>query len=76
MASEAQKRASKKYDAANTRQIHLKLNCNTDSDLIRWLSQRTNVQGYIKALINRDMKMPPHLDSELEEYTGIKVPRY
>ena len=72
----AKRKAIAKYDAENTKQIHLKLNCNTDSDLISWLGHIKNVQGYIKALVNRDRQMPPHLDKELEEYTGIKVDRY
>ena len=55
MPSEAQKRAAAKYDAANTRQITLKLNLATDADIIRRLEESGNKQGYIKELIRRDM---------------------
>lgn len=40
-----------KYDAKNTRQIRLKLNLNTDKDILEWLEKRPNKQGAIKALI-------------------------
>jgi len=49
------KRAVKKYDAANTKQVHLKLNIKTDADIIRRLEGMDNVQGYIKSLIRADM---------------------
>lgn len=55
MATEALKRAVKKYDAANTKQVHLKLNTKTDADIIRRLEGMDNVQGYIKSLIRADM---------------------
>ena len=55
MATEAQRKAIKKYDLANTRQIHLKLNKKTDAEMIAWLDQKDNVQGYIKDLIRCDM---------------------
>lgn len=54
--SEAQKRAVRKYDAQNTKQIHLKLNLKTDADVLEWLEKQENVQGYIKQLIRQDMK--------------------
>ena len=55
MATEAQRRANRKYDKTNTKQIHLKLNRNTDAEMIRWLEDQENIQGYIKKLIKRDM---------------------
>jgi hypothetical protein len=55
MATESQKRASAKYDAANTIRISLKLNLTTDADIIRRLEQSCNKQGYIKELIRKDM---------------------
>lgn len=54
-ASEAQKRASIKYDKANTVQKLLKLNKKTDKDILDWISGK-NFQGYVKALIRDDMK--------------------
>ena len=55
MATEAQRRATAKYDAAHTKQVHLKLNINTDADIIKHLEGRKNVQGYIKLLIRADI---------------------
>lgn len=55
MASEAQKRASAKYDATHTKQIKLKLNLETDRDIIEALEGIGNKQGYIKALIRADI---------------------
>lgn len=51
MATEAQKRAVLKYDAANTTQLHLKLNNKTDADILDYLAQLDNVQGFIKDAI-------------------------
>lgn len=56
MVSEAQKRAGKKYDEQNTKQIHLKLNLKTDADIIEKLESEESIQGYIKRLIREDMK--------------------
>ena len=55
MATEAQIRAQKKYDAANTKQFHMKLNRNTDRDIIDRLNSVPNMQGYIKKLIRADL---------------------
>lgn len=56
MTSDAQKRATEKYDAANTVQFHLKLNINTDRDIIDKLNSVESKQGYIKDLIREDLK--------------------
>ena len=56
MATEAQRRATKKYDAQNTKQYHLKLNVKTDADIIRRLEEVESIQGYIKNLIRDDMR--------------------
>ena len=59
--TESQKRASKKYDAKNTKQVHLKFNINTDPDIMIWLTIRGadkdsgGIQGYIKKLIRDDI---------------------
>ena len=55
-ASDAQKRATLKYDAVNTRQYHLKLNLKTDAVIIAKLDQVTSMQGYIKQLILDDIR--------------------
>lgn len=49
MSTEAQKRASAKYDADNTVRITLKLNKKTDADIIQKLESETNKNAYIKA---------------------------
>lgn len=56
--SEAQKRAQKRYDEANRdkfRMIHLKLNRETDTDVIDKLEAVDSIQGYIKELIRADI---------------------
>ncbi len=45
-----------KYDEQNTKQIKLKLNTNTDKDILDKLESVTNKQGYIKELIRKDIK--------------------
>ena len=59
MATEAQKRATRKYDDANTVQFHLKLNKGTDADIIAMLEAMAKEpggkQGYIKRLIRQDI---------------------
>lgn len=56
MSSEAQIRASIKYNAKMIKQIKLALNKATDADVIEWLEQQDNMQGYIKKLIREDMR--------------------
>ena len=54
MTTEAQKKAQKKYDEANKdkfRMIHLKLNKETDADIIEKLEASGNIQGFIKEAI-------------------------
>ena len=55
MPSEAQKRASERYDAANTIQFKMKLNKTTDADDIDRQNATDNKQGYLKELIRRDI---------------------
>lgn len=55
MAIEAAIKAQAKYDAKNTRQVHLKLNRRTDSDVLEKLDSVPNKQGYIKKLIRADL---------------------
>ena len=56
MSSEAHRRAVAKYDAAKTRQVKLKLNLETDADILQRLNEVPNKQTYIKALIRADME--------------------
>ena len=56
MATQAQLKAQSKYDKANTWSFVIKLNLNTDADMIAWLKSQDNRQGYIKRLISEDMR--------------------
>ena len=60
MTSEAQKRASAKYDAENTTVVRMKLNNKTDADILALLQEISaepgGKQGYIKALIRADIE--------------------
>ena len=55
MSTEAQKRASAKYDKENTTQLLLKLNKKTDKDIIMELETKYSKSGYIKDLIRKDV---------------------
>ena len=63
MATEAQKRATLKYDAANTTQVHLKLNNRTDADILAYLAQLDNVQGFIKSAIRCQIGCQPKIQN-------------
>lgn len=52
------------YDRANTVQVKLKLNKRTDAALLRRLEQQSNKQGYIKALIQKDIEK----ENAMKEY--------
>ena len=56
MATEAQLKAGYKYDKANTRQVHLKLNLRTDGEVLEKLDSVPSKQGYIKGLIRADIE--------------------
>lgn len=56
MATDARRRAVAKYDAKNTKQYHLKLNLNTDADIIAKLETVGPVQTYLKELIRKDIE--------------------
>lgn len=55
MSSDAQKRATRKYDEAKTVQFKMKLNKGTDADILKKLDEVDNKQGYIKGLIRADI---------------------
>ena len=54
--TEAEKRASAKYDKEYTKGLYIKLNIRTDQDIIKWLWMQSNKQGRIKELIREDIK--------------------
>jgi hypothetical protein len=49
------KKAKNKWDKAHTSFVGLKLNQNTDADIIGILEACGNKQGYIKSLIRADI---------------------
>lgn len=53
--TEAQKRATAKYQAKNTRMFTIRLNYNTDQDIIDKMEQVESMSGYIKKLIRQDI---------------------
>ena len=53
--SEAQKQYEKRYAAANTRFVGLKLNHKTDADILAKLESVDNMQAYIKQCIRADL---------------------
>ena len=55
MTTKAQTEAVKRYQERNTRLMSIRLNLNTDADIIRRLEQVESKQGYIKELIRKDM---------------------
>lgn len=56
MATEAQKRASAKYDKNNTKSMLLKFNLKTDADILAHLETVGNKQGFIKELIRTSIQ--------------------
>ena len=46
----------------NTKGIYLKLSKNTDADILSWLSDISNKQGYIKELIRADIRAENSID--------------
>lgn len=48
--------AANKYNRNNTVQLLIRLNKNTDADIIAAISNAESKQGYIKALIRADIK--------------------
>lgn len=53
---ESRIKASIKYDKNNSKTITIKLNKNTDKDILEHLEKVENNQGYIKRLIREDIE--------------------
>lgn len=53
MTTDAQMRANAKYDKENCVRMSLKLNLNTDSDILAKLESVESKQGYIKECIRK-----------------------
>lgn len=56
MASEAKLKANEKYIKANTKTICVRLNYNTDKDIMNKLEEVDSKNGYIKELIRKDIQ--------------------
>lgn len=56
MVTEAQARATKKYETENIVRISVKLNKNTDADILEALEKSENKQGLIKESIRAYIK--------------------
>lgn len=54
--NEAQRRAQQKYDKDNARVYTLKMNKKTDKDVIERLDTIPNRNGYVKALVRKDIR--------------------
>ena len=54
--TDAQIRASAKYNKENIKSLAFQLNITTDRDIIEHLAKKANKTGYIKELIREDMK--------------------
>ena len=53
--SDAKRRTNMDYDKHNTKLVGMKLNRKTDADILAFLEQKENIQGYLKELIRKDM---------------------
>ena len=56
MATDAQIRANARYNKTHTKCVCLRLNLNTDADIIQRLAEVESKMGYIKSLIRKDME--------------------
>lgn len=70
MVSDAHKAANRRYDKTNTRQIVLKLNTNTDADILAWLDEQPNRQGAIKKLVREQIDRQPTKTQGLAGWYG------
>ena len=56
-----------RYEKENIRQIRLKINRKTEPELLEWIEQQANIQGYIKRLIRDDMEYMQNFEKECRE---------
>lgn len=56
MLTEARKKARDKYNKENYKVVSFKLSKKYDEDIIEFLDEQENKQGYIKELIKQDMQ--------------------
>ena len=55
MVKASKRKASAKYDAENTKMVSVKLNRNTDRDILEQIARVNNVSQYLKSLIRKDI---------------------
>ena len=55
----ANKEYLNRYEKENIRQIRFKINRKTEPELLEWIENKENIQGYIKQLIREDMENQP-----------------
>ena len=53
---EARRKAVKKYQAANTKFLQIRLNFRTDQDILEKLAEKESMSGYVKRLIREDIR--------------------
>lgn len=53
--TDAKRKTNMDYDRKNTKLVGMKLNRNTDADILAHLAKQPNIQGYLKQLIRSDM---------------------
>ena len=53
--SEAQKRATARYQRESTKSVSIRF-MPGDADILAWLDEQPNKAGYVKALIRADME--------------------
>lgn len=53
-----------KYDSTHTQRVYIKLNLQTDADILDHLDKQPSKQGYIKALIRADMARASNTDKD------------
>lgn len=64
---ESKVRANAKYDKTHTTGVFLKLNNETDKDILERLSSVPNRQGYVKQLIRDDIARTCSVPKKAEE---------
>lgn len=56
--------SQKKYDKKNTTQFRMKLNNNTDKDILKWLASQSNKQGVVKYLTRKELERTKNVKSD------------
>ncbi len=56
--------ASERYAKANKVRYTLKVNRKTEADILEMLEKQTNVMGYIKSLIRKDIGSPSTVEDK------------